>query len=74
MNIGQTVLDSDIHFISMGTYRYRHKLHMKPPGWNIWGNIYMKEIMEVVKLVVEGEEGYKRKIFREHHTQHGKIN
>ena len=27
-----------------------------------------------MKLVAEGEEGDERKIFREYHTQHGKIN
>ena len=39
---------------------------MKPLGWNVWGNLDVKEIMEVMKLMVEGEEGGERKIFREH--------
>ena len=45
---------------------HRHKLHVNHPGFNLWGNIEVKEIMEVMKLMVEGEEGDKRKIFREH--------
>ena len=73
MNIVQTVLDRDVHCISMRAYRNRQNFHVKPPGWNLLGKIWVKEIMEVVKLVVEGEEGNERKIFREHHTQHGKI-
>ena len=36
-------------------HRHRHKLHVKNPGWNLWSKIEVKEIMEVVKLMVEGE-------------------
>ena len=42
---GQTVLVSDVHHIRLHAYRHRHKLHMKPPGLNVWGKIEVKEIM-----------------------------
>ena len=57
---GQTVLVSDAHHVRLFAYMHRHKLNVKPPGWNVWGKIEVKEIMEVVKLMVEGEEGGKR--------------
>ena len=39
---------------------------MKPPGCNVWCKIELKEIMEVMNLVLKVEEGDERKIFREH--------
>ena len=42
---GQTVLVSDVHHIRLHAYRHIHKLHVDPPGWNIWGKIEVKEIM-----------------------------
>ena len=50
----------------MRAYRNKNKLYLKPPGWNIWGKIEVKTIMEVMKLVVEGEERDERKILFEH--------
>ena len=35
MNIVQTVLDRDVHCISMRAYRNRQNFHVKPPGWNL---------------------------------------
>ena len=57
MKVGQKVLVRTIHRISLCGYKHRHKLYVKPPGWNIWGNIEVKEIMEVLQLMVEVEEG-----------------
>ena len=37
-----------------------------PPGWNVWGDIEVKEITEVMKLMVEVDERDEIKIFREH--------
>ena len=42
---GQTVLAIDVHRTRPRAYRHRHKLHVKPHGWNIWGKIEVKEIM-----------------------------
>ena len=36
---GQTVLVNDVHRGRLCAYRYRHKLHVKPPRYNVWGNI-----------------------------------
>ena len=49
----------------MRAYRHRYKFNVKPPGWNVWVKIAVKKIVEVMKLVVEGDEGDERKIFRE---------
>ena len=65
MKGNQTVLVSDTHRIRSSEYRHRHRLHVKHPGFNLWGNIEVKEIMEVMKLMVEGEDGYERKTFHE---------
>ena len=48
----QIFLVSDVHHIRPRAYRLRHKLHVKPPGWNAWGNIEVKGITEVMNLVV----------------------
>ena len=66
MNSCQTVPVSELHQIRLHEYRHRHKFHVKPHGWNAWGKIEMREIMEVMKLMVEGEEGDEKKIFFEH--------
>ena len=39
---GQIVLVSDVRSIRMHAYRHRHKLHVKPHVWNVWGNIEVK--------------------------------
>ena len=62
----QTVLISDVHCVRLSEYRYRENLHVKPPGWNVRVNTKAKEIMEVMKLMVEGEEGEERQILCEH--------
>ena len=49
-----TVLVSNVHRIRTRAYWHKHNFHVRPPGWNVWGNIEAKEIMN---LVVEGEEG-----------------
>ena len=64
-NGGQKVLVSDIHSVRMCAYSHRHKLHMNPPECNVWGKIEVKEIMEGMKLMAEGEGGGERKIFCE---------
>ena len=66
MKGNQTVLVSDVHRIRYRAYRHRHRLHVKHPGFNLWVNIEVKEIMEVMKLMVEGWEGDERKTFCEH--------
>ena len=66
MKGSQTFLVSDSHRIRSREYRHIHKLHVNHPGCNLWGNIELKEIMEVMKLMVEGDEGGERKIFHEH--------
>ena len=66
MKGSQTVLVSDVHCIRSCAYMHRHKLHVNHPGCNLWGNIEVKEIMEVMKLMVEGEEGDDRKVFQVH--------
>ena len=71
MKGGRTALASGVHHIRSRAYRKRNKLHVKPTGWNIWGNIEVKEIMQVLKLMVEGEEGDKIKYSVNTHTQHG---
>ena len=63
---GYTVLLSEVHRVRLCAYRHIHKLHVKPPGWNVWGKIEVKTIMEAMKLMVEGEEGDEIKIFLEH--------
>ena len=73
MKISQTVLVSDVHRIMYRAYRHRHKLHVNHPGCNFWRNIEVKEIMEVINLMVEREEGDKRKYYVNTHTQHGNI-
>ena len=50
----QTVLVSDVHRVRPFAYKYRYMLHMKTTRWNVWGDIKVKEIMEVLKMVVEG--------------------
>ena len=35
MKGGQTVLIIDVHCVRPHTYRHIHKLHVKPPGWNV---------------------------------------
>ena len=42
MEGGDTVLDSDDHRIRTCAYRQRIMLHVKPPGWNVWGKIEVK--------------------------------
>ena len=69
----QTVLVSDVHRIKSRSYMHRHKLHVNHPVCNLWRKIEVKEIMEVMKLMVEGWEGNKRKHSVNTHTQHGKI-
>ena len=54
---GQTFLISDVHCIRLREYSHRHTFHVKHTGWNLWGNIEVNEIMEVMKLMVEGEGG-----------------
>ena len=63
---GQIVPVNGIHHIRMDAYRHRQKLLVKPPGWNVWNNIEVKEIVEVMKLMAEGKEGEERKIFHKH--------
>ena len=46
----------------MRAYRNKNKFYLKPPGWNIWGKIEVKEIMEVMNLMSEGEDGDERNI------------
>ena len=62
MEGGQTVLVSDVHRIRPRSYRERNMLHMKPPRWNLLGEIEAKEIIEVLKIVVKGEERDRKKI------------
>ena len=62
----QKVLVSYVPHIRLCAYRHRHKLNVKPTGCNLWEKIDVKEIMEVTKLMVEGEEGNKRKISHKH--------
>ena len=50
----QTDLLSDVQCIMICSYRHRYKLNVKPYGWNLWGKIEVKEIMEVMNLMVEG--------------------
>ena len=70
---GQTVLVSDVHHIRPHAYKHRHKLHVKPPGYNVWGKVEFKEIMEAMKLMVEGEDMTREKYSVNTHTQNGKI-
>ena len=39
---------------------------MKPPGWYVWVKIEANEIMEVLKMMAEGEEVGEKKISHEH--------
>ena len=66
MKGNQTVLVSDFHCIRSYAYSHRHKFHVNHPGCNLWRNIEVKEIMELTKLVVEGDEGDQRKTLLEH--------
>ena len=76
MNGLQKVLVSKIHRIRTQEYRHRNKLHMKPTGRNVWDKIEVKEIMEVMELIVEGDErrGMREKHSVNTHTKHGTIN
>ena len=66
MKDSHKVLVSDFHRIRSRAYMHRHKLHVNHPGCNLWENIEVKGIMEVMKLMVEGEEGGEKKTFCEH--------
>ena len=66
---GQTVLVSDVHLIRPRAYWHIHKLHVKSPGWNVWVKIELKEIIEVLKLMVEGDEWDERMFYVNTHTQ-----
>ena len=66
MKASQTVLVSEAHRIRSREYSHRHKFHVNHPGCNLSGNIEVKEIMEVMKLIVEGDEGDERQILCEH--------
>ena len=46
---------------------------MNPNGWKVWGNIHVKEIMEVMKLMVKEEEGCERKDSVNTHNKNGKM-
>ena len=46
---------------------------MKPPGWYVWVKIKANEIMEVLKMMAEGEEVGEMKFYMNTHTQYGKI-
>ena len=50
---GQTVLVSDVHPIRQRAYKHINKVHVKPPGWNLWDNNGVKEIMEGMKLIMD---------------------
>ena len=54
MKASQTVLVSEAHRIKSREYSHRHKFHVNHPGCNVWVNIEVKEIMEVMKLMEEG--------------------
>ena len=73
MKDSQTVLVSDVYCIRSCAYMHIQKLYVNHPDCNLWGNIEVKEIMELMKLVVEGEEGGERKHSVNTHTQHMKI-
>ena len=49
------VLVSDIRRIRSCAYMRIQKSHVKPPVWNLWRNIGVKEITEVMKVMVERE-------------------
>ena len=38
----QKVLVSEVHRMRPCAYRHRHKVHVKPPGWNLWVNTEAK--------------------------------
>ena len=70
---GQKVLVSDIHRIELHVYRKKYKFHVNLHGWNVLGNIEVKQIMEAMKLMVEGEYRTREKYSVNTHTQNGKI-
>ena len=43
--VGQSVLLGNVTHIRQCSYMHRHKLHRKPPGWTVMGNIEVKNIM-----------------------------
>ena len=48
--------------------------YISNPGWNSWRKFEVKEIMEVLNMILEGEEWGERKYSLNTHTQHGTIN
>ena len=57
----QKVPVSDAHHIRLCAYRHRHELHVLPPGCNVWVKIEVKEIMDAMNIMVEGEVGGREK-------------
>ena len=55
--VSQIVLVGDVRHVRPFAYRHSHKLHVKPPGCTVWGKIQVKEIIEVMNLIAEGEGG-----------------
>ena len=49
---GQIVMVYDVHLFRPCAYRHIQKVHAKPIGWNVWGNIEVKEIMEATNPIV----------------------
>ena len=61
----QKIMVSDVHHIRPSAYRHRYKSHVNPPWRTVWGKIEMKEIMEVLNMMVEREEVGERQILPE---------
>ena len=52
----QNVMVSDVHRSRTLAYRHIKHVHVNSPGWNVLCKIEVKEIMDTIKLIVEGEE------------------
>ena len=42
---------------------HRHKLHIKPPGWNAMGPIEAKTMLDTINTMVYGETGDAKKLY-----------
>jgi hypothetical protein len=69
---GQIVLISDVHRVRPRVYEHRHKLHEKPAGWTIMGQIEVRLVMQKVAAMVINNDHDEvlnhvatRKVFRE---------